>query len=228
MGRAQGIILFTGLMLVAPSGVLASGTADDTTGMGSSHISPAETRPDPVKKDRPRDWARGTAIFGIIASVLIETSWVLSDVIRVNRYDPGCPHPIVEPYFVIPATVLTIASIPVVAAGSAWARRRYQVGGFPRVRVAGWVLYAISVSFAAAMMVVSATNYRFCDRWVPYGIMPGLGSLGALSAVLMSVDGLGASRQAQEVLKTTGVLTVLHPYVTSFHGGAMAGLRGTF
>jgi hypothetical protein len=158
-------------------------------------------------------WSMGAGVYGIIASTLFMGLAIGSEVTRDHQV-PSLPLGSM-------ATLVHIASVPIVAAGGASARR----GGGRGVlglRVAGWVLYGLTLVDACALIALGVMKQE-----PPAGVISAAGVLGMTSGVFMSVDALVAHAQAGDHGRREGAARVAPSFAVTRDGGVV-GVVGTF
>lgn len=127
---------------------------------------------------RPRHWAGGAGVIGIIGSLAIGG-------LAVPASFPGFTGTL---FGALAVTVATITGI-LVLSGSGSARKA-GVPGAPGARIAGMVLYIAALTLGAAMVVVGLlVDY-------PPPLVLGVAGLGISGLILMSIDAFVASGQA--------------------------------
>jgi hypothetical protein len=107
-------------------------------------------------------------------------------------------------------------TVPIIALGGASARSNPTVTGRPRLRIAGWVGYALTLG-DAAWLLLRAHNEVVGDGWVL-----SVGVLGTLTTVGFTIDAYTSAAQAER-LRTAGAS---RPTI-GFAGGSGGGLVPT-
>jgi len=183
-----------------------------------------------------KNWAHRATAYGFVFTSIFQPLGFASDGARAcgSGVGGGGPNWCMQfPPLVISTAVILLISPPIVAAGAASARIDPRVKGFPGARKAGWVLYGIAAAMCIPFTTIALlpwTGPQFSG--LPVGLMTGMTVLGALSGMLLSIDGMESARQLkvlQEELTPEEISTMnVAPFLSPISGGAIAGIGGTF
>lgn len=109
-------------------------------------------------------WARGAGIFGVITMAM--TAVLTTTVAALNGIDAAT-------YVGAVATIFAAVSLPLIAVGAGSARGSGLVAGLLGARIAGWILYGLTMANA-----VVAVALGLADAYVPTPAIISLGVLG--------------------------------------------------
>lgn len=135
----------------------------------------------PTRRD-PGGFARGAAIGGTVGAGLLlggSVAIALVDDLESERITRG-----------VWLGTLTLTA-PIIALGAWTARRRAEVEGYKQLRWLGWTSWTFAVANGGLQWYQA-----FHDRSLSPGLTVGLGALGALSLLPLSLDAFVSARRA--------------------------------
>ncbi len=138
-----------------------------------------------LQREKPRDpgaFARGAAIFGSVSAGLL-----FGGAIAIAAVDDLPSERVTRGFWLGTATL----SSPIIALGAYTARKRARVDGFKGVRLLGWT----SWTFAIANGILQWYE-AFQGQSQPWGLTVGLGALGAMATLPLSLDAFVCARRA--------------------------------
>lgn len=131
-------------------------------------------------------WARGAGIYGIVTMAM--TAVLTTTVAALNGNGDAAT------YVGAIATVFAAVSIPLIAVGAGSARGSGLVAGLSGARIAGWILYGLTMANAVVAVALGLAGW-----YVPTPAIISLGVLGVASALFFTLDAFASASQANEL-----------------------------